>query len=141
MLEVRIDTKLNKFLWSNGVRNVPRRVRVRLSRKRNEDEEAKEKPLGSDMGLYRVDWLWAKDVHPGAACAGGELQGLADGEREGRVRSSARARKGAGMSALRAQGKEPTVPQEALKPRFEAIVAKDRNHVAFKSSFRRVRGF
>jgi hypothetical protein len=34
--EVRIDTKLNKFLWSNGVRNVPRRVRVRLSRKRNE---------------------------------------------------------------------------------------------------------
>ena len=34
--KVRIDTKLNKFLWSNGVRNVPRRVRVRLSRKRNE---------------------------------------------------------------------------------------------------------
>eukprot|EP00434_Breviolum_minutum_P004269 symbB.v1.2.003764.t1/scaffold207.1/size268535/11 len=61
--DVRIDTKLNKFLWSNGVRNarepfgrlqggwllamaapqVPRRVRVRLSRKRNEDEDAKEK--------------------------------------------------------------------------------------------------
>merc|ERR1719411_1288370 len=41
--DVRIDTKLNKFVWSNGVRNVPMRVRVRLSRKRNEDEEAKEK--------------------------------------------------------------------------------------------------
>lgn len=41
--DVRIDTKLNKFLWSQGVRNVPYRVRVRLSRKRNEDEEAKEK--------------------------------------------------------------------------------------------------
>merc|ERR1719432_217243 len=41
--DVRIDTKLNKFIWSNGVRNVPKRVRVRLSRKRNEDEEAKEK--------------------------------------------------------------------------------------------------
>merc|ERR1719190_192445 len=41
--DVRIDTKLNKFLWSEGVRNVPKRVRVRLSRKRNEDEEAKEK--------------------------------------------------------------------------------------------------
>merc|ERR1719156_273684 len=41
--DVRIDTKLNKFLWSNGVRNVPKRVRVRMSRKRNEDEEAKEK--------------------------------------------------------------------------------------------------
>merc|ERR1712061_832550 len=41
--DVRIDTKLNKFLWSNGIRNVPKRVRVRLSRKRNEDEEAKDK--------------------------------------------------------------------------------------------------
>uniref|UniRef100_A0A7S2UWG1 60S ribosomal protein L31 n=1 Tax=Fibrocapsa japonica TaxID=94617 RepID=A0A7S2UWG1_9STRA len=41
--DVRIDAKLNKFIWSKGVRNVPYRVRVRLSRKRNEDEEAKEK--------------------------------------------------------------------------------------------------
>eukprot|EP00441_Pelagodinium_beii_P036411 CAMPEP_0197644758 /NCGR_PEP_ID=MMETSP1338-20131121/17628_1 /TAXON_ID=43686 ORGANISM="Pelagodinium beii, Strain RCC1491" /NCGR_SAMPLE_ID=MMETSP1338 /ASSEMBLY_ACC=CAM_ASM_000754 /LENGTH=118 /DNA_ID=CAMNT_0043218207 /DNA_START=68 /DNA_END=424 /DNA_ORIENTATION=+ len=41
--DIRIDTKLNKFLWSNGIRNVPRRVRVRFSRKRNEDEDAKEK--------------------------------------------------------------------------------------------------
>lgn len=41
--DVRIDSKLNKFLWSQGVRNVPFRVRVRLSRKRNEDEDAKEK--------------------------------------------------------------------------------------------------
>mmetsp|Transcript_114124 Transcript_114124/g.322728 ORF Transcript_114124/g.322728 Transcript_114124/m.322728 type:complete len:120 (-) Transcript_114124:93-452(-) len=41
--DVRIDTKLNKFVWSSGIRNVPRRVRVRMSRKRNEDEEAKHK--------------------------------------------------------------------------------------------------
>lgn len=41
--DVRLDSKLNKFIWSQGVRNVPYRVRVRLSRKRNEDEEAKEK--------------------------------------------------------------------------------------------------
>ncbi|GLE04658.1 hypothetical protein PINS_up013637 [Pythium insidiosum] len=41
--DVRIDSKLNKFIWSRGVRNVPFRVRVRLSRKRNEDEDAKEK--------------------------------------------------------------------------------------------------
>merc|ERR1719284_1412632 len=40
--DVRIDTKLNKFVWSTGVRNIPRRVRVRMSRKRNE-EDAKEK--------------------------------------------------------------------------------------------------
>lgn len=41
--DVRIDTKLNKHIWATGVRNTPTRVRVRLSRKRNEDEEADEK--------------------------------------------------------------------------------------------------
>ena len=41
--DVRIDAKLNKHIWHAGVRNVPYRVRVRLSRKRNEDEEASEK--------------------------------------------------------------------------------------------------
>merc|ERR1719504_138553 len=41
--DVRIDTKLNKAIWSGGVRNISRRVRVRMSRKRNEDEDAKEK--------------------------------------------------------------------------------------------------
>ena len=41
--DVRVDAGLNKFIWSQGVRNVAKRVRVRLSRKRNEDEEANEK--------------------------------------------------------------------------------------------------
>ena len=41
--DVRIDADLNKALWSNGVRNVPARIRVRMSRRRNENEEAKEK--------------------------------------------------------------------------------------------------
>lgn len=41
--DVRVDTLLNKFLWSQGIRNVPYRVRVRLHRKRNEDEEAEHK--------------------------------------------------------------------------------------------------
>ncbi|GMI63211.1 hypothetical protein ScalyP_jg5217 [Parmales sp. scaly parma] len=41
--DVRIAPELNKYIWSKGVRNVPVRVRVRLSRKRNDDEEAKEK--------------------------------------------------------------------------------------------------
>merc|ERR1719329_2135078 len=50
--DVRVDTKLNKFIWSCGIRNVPVRVRVRMSRKRNEDEDAKE-----------------KNVHTRAACA------------------------------------------------------------------------
>eukprot|EP00284_Hemiselmis_tepida_P007227 CAMPEP_0174924156 /NCGR_PEP_ID=MMETSP1355-20121228/7063_1 /TAXON_ID=464990 /ORGANISM="Hemiselmis tepida, Strain CCMP443" /LENGTH=117 /DNA_ID=CAMNT_0016169927 /DNA_START=37 /DNA_END=390 /DNA_ORIENTATION=+ len=41
--DVRIDQRLNKHLWSRGVKNVPVRVRVRLARKRNDDEDAKEK--------------------------------------------------------------------------------------------------
>merc|ERR1719468_512715 len=38
--DVRVDTRLNKHLWSQGVRNVPFRVRVRLARMRNEDEDS-----------------------------------------------------------------------------------------------------
>ncbi len=41
--DVRVESTLNKFVWSKGIRNVPYRVRVRLTRKRNDDEEAKEK--------------------------------------------------------------------------------------------------
>ncbi|KAL8136366.1 hypothetical protein V2J09_002367 [Rumex salicifolius] len=40
--DVRVDVKLNKQIWSRGIRSVPRRVRVRIARKRNEDEDAKE---------------------------------------------------------------------------------------------------
>jgi len=41
--DVRIDTRLNKHMWSQGIRNVPFRVRVRLARKRNEDEDSANK--------------------------------------------------------------------------------------------------
>lgn len=41
--DVRIDTKLNKHIWSKGIRHVPFRVRVRLSRRRNEDEDSPNK--------------------------------------------------------------------------------------------------
>eukprot|EP00992_Anisonema_acinus_P005653 TRINITY_DN18594_c0_g1_i1.p2 TRINITY_DN18594_c0_g1~~TRINITY_DN18594_c0_g1_i1.p2 ORF type:complete len:120 (+),score=28.73 TRINITY_DN18594_c0_g1_i1:84-443(+) len=41
--DVRLDVGLNKQVWSKGVRNVPYRIRVRLERRRNEDEEATEK--------------------------------------------------------------------------------------------------
>mmetsp|Transcript_17061 Transcript_17061/g.19062 ORF Transcript_17061/g.19062 Transcript_17061/m.19062 type:complete len:120 (-) Transcript_17061:40-399(-) len=41
--DVRVDTSLNMFVWSKGVRHVPNRVRVRISRRRNDDEDAKEK--------------------------------------------------------------------------------------------------
>ncbi|BEI80573.1 hypothetical protein CcaverHIS002_0111020 [Cutaneotrichosporon cavernicola] len=41
--DVRISPGLNQALWARGVRSPPRRVRVRLERKRNDDEGAKEK--------------------------------------------------------------------------------------------------
>merc|ERR1712203_330821 len=37
---VRIDADLNRQLWTNGSANVPKRIRVRLARKRNDDEES-----------------------------------------------------------------------------------------------------
>ncbi|KYM94498.1 PREDICTED: 60S ribosomal protein L31 [Cyphomyrmex costatus] len=57
--DVRIDTRLNKQLWSKGIRNVPFRVRVRLSRRRNDDEDSANKlytlvtyiPVSSFKGL------------------------------------------------------------------------------------------
>lgn len=39
---MRVDVKLNKYVWSQGIRGVPRRIRVRIARKRNDDEDAKE---------------------------------------------------------------------------------------------------
>merc|ERR1719313_19796 len=68
--DVRIDTKLNKAVWAGGVRTLPRRIRVRMSRKRNEDEDAKQKmftlvqhiPVESFKGLQTEN---VKDVHSG----------------------------------------------------------------------------
>lgn len=40
--DVRVDVKLNKQVWSRGIRSVPRRIRVRVARKRNDEEDAKE---------------------------------------------------------------------------------------------------
>lgn len=37
--DVCTDTKLNKAVWTKGTRNVPYRICVRLSRKRNEDQD------------------------------------------------------------------------------------------------------
>ncbi|XP_064445305.1 large ribosomal subunit protein eL31-like [Mirounga angustirostris] len=38
--DVRIDTRLNKAVWAKGIRNVPYRIHVWLSRKCNEDEDS-----------------------------------------------------------------------------------------------------
>jgi large subunit ribosomal protein L31e len=41
--DVRISPGLNQAIWSRGIKSPPKRVRVRLERKRNDDEGAKEK--------------------------------------------------------------------------------------------------
>lgn len=40
--DVRLDPQLNKKVWECGIKGVPFRLRVRISRRRN-DEDAKEK--------------------------------------------------------------------------------------------------
>lgn len=41
--DVRIDIKLNKAIWAKGIKRVPHRIRVRMSRRKNDEEDAKEK--------------------------------------------------------------------------------------------------
>merc|ERR1712002_1367314 len=61
--DVRIDTTLNKAVWAKGIRSVPYRIRVRLARKRNEDEDSANKlytlvtyvPVVSFKGLSTVN--------------------------------------------------------------------------------------
>merc|ERR1712098_99515 len=61
--DVRVDTTLNKAVWSKGIRSVPYRIRVRLARKRNEDEDSANKlytlvtyvPVVSFKGLSTVN--------------------------------------------------------------------------------------
>merc|ERR1712212_1184208 len=61
--DVRIDSRLNKAVWERGIRNVQHRIRVRLHRKRNEDEDSAQKlytlvtfvPVDSYKGLATVN--------------------------------------------------------------------------------------
>ncbi|XP_006876275.1 PREDICTED: 60S ribosomal protein L31-like [Chrysochloris asiatica] len=41
--DMHIDTRFNKTVWAKGIRNVPNHIPVRLSRKRNEDEDSPNK--------------------------------------------------------------------------------------------------
>merc|ERR1739848_539202 len=40
--DVRLDVKLNRAVWTNGIRNVPTRLRIQIQRRKNEDEDAQE---------------------------------------------------------------------------------------------------
>uniref|UniRef100_UPI00398F5FF3 large ribosomal subunit protein eL31-like n=1 Tax=Pristiophorus japonicus TaxID=55135 RepID=UPI00398F5FF3 len=61
--DVCIDIGLNKAVWTKGVRNVPYRIRVRLSRKHNQYEDSPNKlytsvtyvPITSYKGLQTVN--------------------------------------------------------------------------------------
>merc|ERR1712200_179738 len=61
--DVRIDSRLNKAVWERGIRNVQYRIRVRLHRKRNEDEDSAQKlytlvtfvPVDTFKGLTTVN--------------------------------------------------------------------------------------
>ena len=70
--DVRLDVKLNKLVWSNGIKNVPNRVRVLISRRRNDDEDAKvraqerEFAAGARPGLQvrLAIWRYQDAIHP-----------------------------------------------------------------------------
>ena len=62
--DVRLDVKLNKAVWSKGVKNVPNRVRIVISRRRNDDEDAKVK-------MQAIGLIWSLTSH--STCMGGWL--------------------------------------------------------------------
>lgn len=41
--DVRLDPRLNVAVWKRGVQGVEKRMRLRISRRRNDEEDAKEK--------------------------------------------------------------------------------------------------
>lgn len=57
--DVRVDPQLNEAVWAKGIRNLPRRIRVRFSRKKKEEDDGKGKyythaqyvPVDSFVGL------------------------------------------------------------------------------------------
>merc|ERR1712203_761024 len=67
--DVRIDTRLNKHVWSQGVRGVPFRIRVRLARMRNEDEYSANKlyTLVSHVNVATFKGLQTENVETAAA--------------------------------------------------------------------------
>merc|ERR1712119_36339 len=66
--DVRIDTRLNKHVWSQGVRGVPFRMRVRLARLRNEDEDSVHKlyTLVSHVNVATFKGLQTENVETAA---------------------------------------------------------------------------
>jgi large subunit ribosomal protein L31e len=61
--DVRLDPSLNSAVWARGVKSVPHRIRVRIQRKKNDNEDAKESayayvtfvPVSNFKGLQTVN--------------------------------------------------------------------------------------
>lgn len=51
--DVRIGVDVNQYVWGRGVRNIPRRVRVRMIRSRNEQDDQNEK-FYTEVRLVKV---------------------------------------------------------------------------------------
>jgi large subunit ribosomal protein L31e len=68
--DVRLDPSLNNAVWKRGIKSVPHRIRVRLARRRNDAEDAKEKlytlvtpvAVASFKGVYFNDFVLHKIV-------------------------------------------------------------------------------
>lgn len=52
--DVRVDTEVNQYVWHQGIRNIPRRIRVRLVRRKNEEDEVGNK-FYTEVKLLSVD--------------------------------------------------------------------------------------
>ena len=59
--DARVYVKLNKLICSRGIRSVPRRVHVRIARRRNDEEDAEEE-LFSLVTVAEVqpEGLWGR---------------------------------------------------------------------------------
>lgn len=55
-----MDPQLNKKVWECGVKGVPHRMRVRIARRRNDEENAKEKLYSH---VYAVNIPTVKGLH------------------------------------------------------------------------------
>ncbi len=40
--DIRVDAELNHYIWKNGIRDTPNKVRIRISKKKSQDEDARE---------------------------------------------------------------------------------------------------
>lgn len=73
--DVRLDVSLNKAVWSKGIKNVPTRLRVVISRRRNEDEDAQvctahAAQAAAELGAASsVMWWMDQQLSPWAAAA------------------------------------------------------------------------